>query len=98
MSDTQRILEQGKSVLIGNYARLPVVMARGRGSHLWDSDGKEYVDLFAGFGAAILGHCHPALIAAITEQSQQLWHVGNTFYTTPQIELAQWLNKTAFTN
>jgi len=97
MSDTQQILEQGKSVLIGNYARLPVVMVRGRGSRVWDSDEKEYLDLFAGFGAAILGHCHPALIAAVTEQAQQLWHVGNTFYTTPQIELAQWLNKTAFT-
>jgi acetylornithine/N-succinyldiaminopimelate aminotransferase len=93
---TQKILEQGKSVLIGNYARLPVVMVRGRGSRVWDSDGKEYLDLFAGFGAGILGHCHPALIAAVTEQAGQLWHVGNTFYTTPQIELGQWLNKTAF--
>jgi acetylornithine/N-succinyldiaminopimelate aminotransferase len=97
MLDTQRIIEQGKKVLIGNYARLPVVMMRGQGSHLWDSDGKEYLDLFAGFGAAILGHCHPALIAAITERAQQLWHVGNTYYTAPQIELGEWLNKTAFT-
>jgi acetylornithine/N-succinyldiaminopimelate aminotransferase len=97
MSDTQQIIEQGKSVLIGNYARLPVLMVRGRGSRVWDSDGKEYLDLFAGFGAGIIGHCHPALIAAVTEQAQQLWHVGNTFYTTPQIELGKWLNKTAFT-
>jgi predicted acetylornithine/succinylornithine family transaminase len=97
MLDTRQIIEQGKSVLIGNYGRLPVVMVRGSGSHLWDSDGKEYLDLFAGFGAGILGHSHPALIAAVTEQAQQLWHVGNTFYTTPQIELATWLNKTAFT-
>jgi acetylornithine/N-succinyldiaminopimelate aminotransferase len=97
MSDTQHIVEVGKSVLIGNYARLPVVMVRGEGSRLWDSDGKEYIDLFAGFGAGIIGHCHPALIAAATAQASQLWHVGNTFYTTPQIELAKWLNKTAFT-
>jgi predicted acetylornithine/succinylornithine family transaminase len=97
MSDTQHILEQGKAVLIGNYARLPVVMVRGQGSRVWDSDGKQYLDLFAGFGAGILGHCHPALVAAVTEQAQQLWHVGNTFYTTPQIQLAEWLNKTAFT-
>jgi predicted acetylornithine/succinylornithine family transaminase len=97
MSDTAAIIEHGKQVLIGNYNRLPVVMVRGRGAHLWDSDGKEYLDLFAGFGAGILGHCHPALIAAATEQAQQLWHVGNTFYTTPQIELADWLNRTAFT-
>jgi len=96
MSDTKQTIELGKSVLIGNYARLPVVMVRGSGSKLWDSDGKEYLDLFAGFGAGILGHCHPALIAAVTQQAQQLWHVGNTFYTTPQIGLAEWVNKTAF--
>jgi predicted acetylornithine/succinylornithine family transaminase len=97
MSDTHQIVEEGKSVLIGNYARLPVVMVRGRGTQLWDNDGREYLDLFAGFGAGVLGHCHPALIAAAAEQAGQLWHVGNTFYTTPQIELAEWLNKTAFT-
>jgi acetylornithine/N-succinyldiaminopimelate aminotransferase len=97
MLDTKQIIERGKAVLIGNYARLPVVMVRGSGSKLWDSDGREYLDLFAGFGAGILGHSHPALVAALTEQAHHLWHVGNTFYTTPQIELAKWLNKTAFT-
>src|SRR5262249_30886305 len=51
---------------------------------------------FAGFGGAILGHCHPALVAAATQQAQRLWHVGNTFYTEPQIEFAERLNKTAF--
>ncbi len=91
------MLEQGKSVLIGNYARLPVVMVRGQGSLVYDSDGHEYIDLFAGFGAGIVGHCHPNLIAAVNEQAQQLWHVGNTFYTMPQIQFAEWLNKTAFT-
>jgi acetylornithine/N-succinyldiaminopimelate aminotransferase len=96
MSDTAQIIEHGKNVLIGNYNRLPVVMARGEGTRLWDTDGKQYLDLFAGFGAGILGHSHPALIAAITQQAKQLWHVGNTFYTTPQIEFADWLNRTAF--
>ena len=64
MSNTSEILERGKRVLIQNYARQPVVMARGEGAHLWDADGKRYLDLFAGFGGAILGHCHPALVAA----------------------------------
>src|SRR5918993_6100246 len=94
--DPQQILDRGKQVLIGNYARLPVVMHRGEGSYLWDSDGKRYLDLFAGFGGAILGHCHPALVAAATEQAAKLWHVGNTFYTLPQIEFAGRMNKTAF--
>src|SRR3954471_8411126 len=93
---TQQILERGRNVLIGNYARQPVDMVRGQGSYLWDSEGKKYLDLFAGFGGTILGHCHPALMAAVNEQAQRLWHVGNTYYTEPQIEFAERLNKHAF--
>jgi acetylornithine/N-succinyldiaminopimelate aminotransferase len=93
---TAQILERGKRVLIGNYARQPVVMDRGEGCHVWDTDGRRYLDLFAGFGGAVLGHCHSALVKAATEQANRLWHVGNTFYTEPQIELAERLNRTAF--
>ena len=93
---TQQILQRGTDVLIANYGRIPLVMARGEGSYLWDTDGKRYLDLFAGFGGAILGHAHPALVEAVTRQAQRLWHVGNTFYTEPQIELAERLNKHAF--
>ncbi len=96
MSNTPEILDRGKRVLIGNYARLPVCMARGEGSFVWDTDSKKYLDLFAGFGGAILGHCHPALVRAAKEQASELWHVGNTFYTEPQIELAERLNRFAF--
>src|SRR5437879_7762094 len=96
MSGSREILEDGKQHLIGNYARLPIVMVRGQGSRLWDSDGKEYLDLFAGFGGSILGHCHPDLIRAASEQAQRLWHVGNIFYTTPQIEFAKALSRNAF--
>ena len=71
-------------------------MVRGAGCHLWDADGKQYVDLFAGFGAAIIGHCHPDLVRAASEQAGRLWHVGNTFWTVPQIEVAQRLNRVAF--
>src|SRR5690242_8410802 len=96
MGKTAEIVERGKRVLLGNYARLPVAMERGEGSYLWDADGKRYLDLFAGFGGAILGHCHPALVAAVREQAARLWHVGNTFWSEPQIELAERLNKFAF--
>jgi acetylornithine/N-succinyldiaminopimelate aminotransferase len=93
---TPEILERGKRVLIGNYARQPVVMDRGEGPYVWDTDGRKYLDLFAGFGGAVLGHSHPALVAAATEQAKRLWHVGNTFYTQPQIEVAERLNRFAF--
>jgi acetylornithine/N-succinyldiaminopimelate aminotransferase len=97
MTGTQQILDRGKRVLIGNYARLPIVMERGEGPWVHDSDGKRYLDFFAGFGGCVLGHCHPALIEAATTQAHKLWHVGNTFYTEPQIELAERLNRFAFT-
>ena len=93
---TQDLIERGKRVLVPNYARQPFVMVRGEGSYAWDADGKRYLDLFAGFGGGVLGHCHPALVAAATEQANKLWHVGNTFYTEPQIELAERLNRFAF--
>ena len=95
-SPTSEILERGKRVLIGNYARQPVVMDRGEGAYVWDTEGRRYLDLFAGFGGAVLGHSHPALVDAATRQAGRLWHVGNTFYTTPQIELAERLNRFAF--
>jgi acetylornithine/N-succinyldiaminopimelate aminotransferase len=96
MSQSQEILDRAKQVLIANYARQPVVMARGEGAYLWDADGKRYLDLFAGFGGAILGHCHPDLVRAATEQANKLWHVGNTFHTIPQVEFAERLNRFAF--
>ncbi|HEX3355549.1 MAG TPA: aminotransferase class III-fold pyridoxal phosphate-dependent enzyme, partial [Tepidisphaeraceae bacterium] len=96
MSQSQSILERASHVLIGNYARVPVVMVRGEGCRVWDADGREYLDLFAGFGGCVLGHCHPALIRAATDQANKLWHVGNTFHTEPQVELAERLNKFAF--
>jgi acetylornithine/N-succinyldiaminopimelate aminotransferase len=96
VDQTSQILQRGQHVLIGNYARQPIVMEHGEGSWVWDASGKKYLDLFAGFGGCVLGHCHPALIDAATRQAQKLWHVGNTFYTEPQIELGERLNKFAF--
>jgi acetylornithine/N-succinyldiaminopimelate aminotransferase len=96
MNNTQTILDRAAKVLIGNYQRQPVVMERGEGSHLWDAGGKEYIDLFPGFGGAVLGHCHPALVAAATAQAAKLWHVGNTFHTEPQVEVGERLAKSAF--
>jgi acetylornithine/N-succinyldiaminopimelate aminotransferase len=93
---TQQWLERGRKVLIGNYARSPIVMERGDGAVLFDTDGNRYIDLFAGFGGAILGHCHPELTKAAADQAARLWHVGNTFYNEPQIELAERLSRHAF--
>ena len=94
--DTAAFLAHANEVLIGNYARSNVVMVRGEGATLWDSDGKRYLDFFAGFGGAVLGHANPDLVKAVAEQVGQLWHVGNTFHSVPQVEVAERLNKWAF--
>ena len=96
MSNTQDLLNRAKEVLTPNYARQGVVMTRGEGAYVWDTDGKKYLDLFAGFGGGVLGHAHPALVQALTDQAKRLWHVGNSFYNEGQIELAERLNKFAF--
>ena len=63
------LVQRGSQVLISNYARLPLAFVRGEGSWLVDDEGKRYLDLFPGFGGAILGHCHPDLSEAAADQS-----------------------------
>ncbi len=71
--------------------RQPITLVRGEGLRVWDEDGKEYLDFVAGIAVTGLGHCHPAIVSAIEEQSRTLWHVSNLYYTTPQVELARLL-------
>src|ERR1041385_1300237 len=81
LSRTQEIIDRHDRFMAHTYARFPVAFVRGEGAELFDAEGKRYVDLFAGFGGSILGHCHPDLVRAVTEQAQQLWHAGNQFHT-----------------
>ncbi len=74
--------------LTANYARFPVDFARGEGVRLWDADGTEYLDFLCGISVSSVGHCHPAVVAAIQEQAARLIHVGNLFYTEPMTALA----------
>ena len=72
-----------------NYPRFGITVVEGRGCEFTDSSGRRYLDLFSAFGAGILGHCHPELVAAATEQAGKLWHVGNFLDTEPQTRLAE---------
>ena len=71
--------------------RQPIVLVRGRGSRVWDVEGKEYIDLIGGWAVNTLGHCHPVITQAITEQASSLLQTSNQFYTLPQLKLAQLL-------
>ena len=73
------------------FNRLPVVLVRGEGARVWDEEGKSYLDMVAGLAVNILGHCHPAVVEAISKQASQLIHTTNLYYTTPQLELAELL-------
>ncbi|MDX6719772.1 MAG: acetylornithine/N-succinyldiaminopimelate aminotransferase [Solirubrobacteraceae bacterium] len=75
--------------LVPAYARMPVQFVRGEGARLWDCDGTEYLDFQTGLAVTSLGHGHPAVVAAISEQAAQLVHVGNLFYTEPGVRLAR---------
>jgi acetylornithine/N-succinyldiaminopimelate aminotransferase len=81
--------------LTANYARQPVEFVRGEGARLWDAEGSEYLDLQTGLAVNSVGHCHPAVVEAIREQSAQLIHVGNLFYTAPMLQLAERLARSA---
>jgi acetylornithine/N-succinyldiaminopimelate aminotransferase len=80
-----------RDYLMPTYGRSPVEFVRGEGTKLWDSDGHEYLDFLAGISVTQLGHCHPAVVEAVTSQAQTLMHVGNLFYTEPQLRLAEHL-------
>ncbi|MQG00479.1 MAG: aspartate aminotransferase family protein [SAR202 cluster bacterium] len=69
--------------------RQPIVLVEGRGSYIWDEDGKEYIDFTAGWAVDTLGHCHPDLVNAIQEQAKTLLQTSNQFFTIPQVKLAQ---------
>lgn len=75
------------------YGRFPLALARGEGCRVWDTDGREYLDFVAGIATCTLGHGHPVMIEAVTQQIQKLHHVSNLYYIPEQGELAQWLTQ-----
>ncbi|MBW4553179.1 MAG: acetylornithine transaminase [Aphanocapsa sp. GSE-SYN-MK-11-07L] len=77
--------------VMSTYSRFPLAIERGAGCKLWDTEGREYLDFVAGIATCTLGHAHPALITAVTEQINKLHHVSNLYYIPEQGALAQWL-------
>lgn len=83
-------------VMVPNYAPQSMVPVRGKGSRIWDQEGKEYLDFAGGIAVNALGHCHPALIDALKKQGEKLWHLSNVYTNEPALELAQQLINNTF--
>ncbi len=79
--------------VMNTYARFPLTLVRGAGCHVWDADEREYLDFVAGIATCTLGHAHPVMVQAVTQQMQTLHHVSNLFYIPAQGELARWLTE-----
>jgi acetylornithine/N-succinyldiaminopimelate aminotransferase len=90
------VLERFRKYVVPNYARFPVVLVRGEGSHVWDSDGNRYLDFFPGWGCNLLGHCPEPVVRAVQQQVATLIHVPNTWYTEAQGQWAQALSERSF--
>ena len=74
--------------LTPNFTFAPIIPVKGLGSRVWDTEGREYLDLAGGIAVNALGHCHPELIQALTKQAHQLWHISNIYTTEAAQNLA----------
>ncbi|MDG9882612.1 aspartate aminotransferase family protein [Pseudomonas sp. GD04058] len=83
-------------VMVPNYAPAAFIPVRGAGSRVWDQSGRELIDFAGGIAVNVLGHAHPALVSALTEQANKLWHVSNVFTNEPALQLARKLVDATF--
>lgn len=83
-------------VMVPNYAPSAIIPVCGKGSRVWDQNDKEFIDFAGGIAVNCLGHCHPALVQALTEQGQKLWHLSNVMTNEPALRLAQKLTQLTF--
>lgn len=83
-------------VMVPNYAPAAFIPVRGAGSRVWDQSGRELIDFAGGIAVNVLGHAHPALVGALTEQANNLWHVSNVFTNEPALRLAKKLVDSTF--
>ena len=93
---TDDVLAESQQYLMNTYGRQPLVLVKGRGAKVYDSDGREYLDFVSGVAVNNLGHCHPRVVVALQKQAQRLMHVSNHYHNEPQINLAKALVRNSF--
>lgn len=93
---TEELISLSGQYIMNTYRRFPLVLVRGAGARVWDSDGREYLDMAGGIAVCSLGHAHPKVTAAIQEQAAKLLHVSNLYHIEPQIRFARMLVEQSF--
>ncbi|GAA3539416.1 aspartate aminotransferase family protein [Zobellella aerophila] len=89
MSDMTVTRDLFDQVMVPNYAPSEVIPVRGQGARIWDQADNEYIDFAGGIAVNCLGHCHPALVSALKEQGEKLWHLSNVWTNEPALRLAK---------
>jgi acetylornithine/N-succinyldiaminopimelate aminotransferase len=92
----ENLVEAEHTYLMATFKRLPVTLVEGKGVAVQDDEGREYVDLVAGIAVNLLGHAHPAVVQALSEQAGRLIHTSNLYYSEPQVALARRLVELSF--
>jgi len=88
----EEVFKSYNDFVVPSYNKTPLIFVKGKGSFLWDVQGKKYLDFFPGWGAGNLGHCHPKVLSAVRDQIAKLIFVPNNYYNIPQAKLARELN------
>jgi len=93
---TRDIEKLYKEYILPTYTQTPLCIAKGKGSKVWDLEGKEYLDFFPGWAVSALGHCHPKIVSALKIQAKKVIHIPNNFLNLKQAQLAREISKNAF--
>jgi len=93
---TEDLIAQAGRTIMNTYNRYPICLVKGSGTRVWDSTGKEYLDLVAGIAVCSLGHSHPRVVEAVQRQAATLTHVSNLYFIEPQIAMAGMLVEHSF--
>lgn len=90
---SREIIERESKVLCPNYAPIPAVISTGKGVHVQDVDGKDYLDFLSGYSTTNQGHCHPKIIKALTDQAAILHHTSRAFHNNVLVEYGEFITK-----
>ncbi|MCP8688887.1 aspartate aminotransferase family protein [Marinobacterium sedimentorum] len=96
MTDTTVSRATFDDVMVPNYNPPAIIPVRGQGSRLWDQQDREYIDFAGGIAVNVLGHRHPALLQALTDQADKVWHLSNVYTNEPVLQLARKLTDSTF--